>query len=140
MDSIYVEIELINACDQGLVRRGHLRQEEARRISVNACVAKKALITGITEKIQQVLQLPVVGKQLLQLTNNEVMECPRVGPLEVRFGEFLTICDALVLPDEEEPLLGLIAMWGMHLMIDPQTQQLIPDPRPSRLPTLIPAR
>ena len=110
MDSIYVEIELINACDQALVRRNHPEQKEARRIIVNASVAKKAIITGITEKIQQVLQLPVVGKQLVRLTNNEVMECPKVGPLEVRFGEFLTICDALVLPDEEEPLLGLIAI------------------------------
>ena len=139
MDSIHVEIELINAGDQAYVRRGHMRPEEARRINVNACVAKKALITGITEKIQQVLQLPVVGKQLVRLTNNEVMECLKVGPLEIRFGESLTICSALILPDEEEPLLGLIAMWGMHLIIDPLTQQLIPDPRPSRLPTLIPA-
>jgi hypothetical protein len=139
MDSIHVEIELINAGDQACVRRGHMRPVEARNISVNACVAKKALTTGITEKIQQVLQLPVVGKQLVRLTNNEVMECLKVGPLEVRFGESLTICSALVLPDEEEPLLGLIAVWGMRLIIDPLTQQLIPDPRPLRLPTMRPA-
>lgn len=138
MDSIHVEIELINACDQELVRRNHPEQKEVRRISVNACVAKKAIKTGITEKIQQVLQLPVVGKQMVRLTNNEVMECFKVGPLEVRFGESFTICDALVLPDEEEPLLGLIAVWGMRLIIDPLTQQLIPDPRPSRLPAMRP--
>ena len=140
MESTHVEIELINWYDQLLVSKQLLGQDEVRSLKINARIAKKAMITTITEKMQDVLQLSVVGKELVRLKNNGVMECPKVGILEVRYKEYSSHCSAIVIPDDEEPLLGLIPIADMRLIIDPQTQQLIPDPRPSRLPTLIPAR
>ena len=70
MESIHVEIELINWYDQSLVSKQRLSQDEVRSLRINAKVAQKAMITTITRKMQDVLQLSVVGKELVRLAKN----------------------------------------------------------------------
>ncbi len=139
MGLTYAEIELINAEDKGLVRRHLLDPEDLRKIRVHALVDSGALHMAINENIQELLQLPVIGKKRSQLANGQVLECDIVGPLEVRFKEHVSHCMALVMPGDSEPLLGAIPMEDMGVIIDPQRQELVTDPRPSMMVGLRPA-
>jgi predicted aspartyl protease len=129
---------LVNAGDLALVRQHTIDKDEVRRMNVRALVDAGALYMTINENIQEILQLPVIGKKKSQLANGKVIECDIVGPLEVRFKEHISHCRAVVMPDDSEPLLGAIPMEDMCVIIDPQRQELITDPRPSMLVGLRP--
>jgi hypothetical protein len=57
-----------------------------------------------------------------------VVEYDVVGPIEVRFKNRDTVCNALVLPGDSEPLLGAIPMEEMDVLIHPLRQELIVNP------------
>ena len=139
MGLTYAEIELINGIDKGLVRQHRLDQDEVRKIGVYALVDSGAYTMAINENIQEVLQLPVVGKERQFLANGQVVEYDIVGPLEVRFEDYATRCDAVVLPGGAEPLLGAIPMEAMNLIIDPKRQELTHISKPRMLVGLRPA-
>ena len=133
MGLIHVEIELINGEDKALVRRHLLDLDEMRRITVRALVDSGAYLMAINENIQEVLQLPVVGKEKTQLASGQIVEYDIVGPLEIRFEEYFSYCKAVVLPGGAEPLLGAIPLEDMHLIIDPRRQELVHSSKPSML-------
>ncbi|HXO76014.1 MAG TPA: hypothetical protein VN824_12275, partial [Puia sp.] len=81
MGLTYAEIELINGVDKGLVRQHRLDQDEVRKISVYALVDSGAYTMAINENIQEILQLPVVGKDRQFLANGQAVEYDVVGPL-----------------------------------------------------------
>ena len=87
---------------------------------------------AINENIQQVLQLPVIGKRRMELANRNVVECDVVGPLEVWFKDRNTsrsaCCNAVVLPENSEPLLGAIPMEELDLLLHMNRQELILNP------------
>ena len=138
MGLIHVEIDLINAGDKELVRRHLLDQDKMRRITVRALVDSGSMYMAINENIQQVLQLPVIGKQRSQLANGQVMEYDIVDLLEVRFEKYTAICYAVVLPENAEPLLGAIPMETMNVIINPSRQELVHSSTPAMLVGLRP--
>ena len=139
MGLTYAEIELINAGDKECVRRGYMDIDEVRRIRVNALVDSGAYLMAINENIQEILQLPVVGKERQFLANGQVVEYDVVSQLEVRFGDYSTVCRAVLLPGGAEPLLGAIPMEDMNLVIDPRRQELTHISKPRMLVGLRPA-
>ena len=52
-----------------------------------------------------------------------------VGPIEVHFQNRRTVVEALVIPEVEEVLLGVIPLEGMDVLIDPKRQRLIVNPK-----------
>jgi clan AA aspartic protease len=133
MGQIHASIELINEVDVENARRGQMDIDEIRKITVSALVDTGALLMAINENIQEYLQLPVVDARRVQLANGQVLNCDVVAPLLVRFKEHTAHCSAVVLPDNAEPLLGAIPLEEMNVIIDPQRQELIPNPQYIRL-------
>ena len=125
---VYAEIELINSVDQGMARRYIIGEEEVRSTRVKMMVDTGSWMMAINESIQAYLNLPLVYKQTLRMANGEPITRDVVGPVEVRFGERRSTCNAFVLPGDSEPLLGAIPMEEMDLLIDPKRQQLILNP------------
>lgn len=128
MGLIHADIELINGEDIVLARRHLIDKDEIRAIKVRALVDTGSLYMTINEHIQQVLQLPVIGKKTAQLANGNIVECDVVSPLEIRFKNRDALCRAMVLPEDSEPLLGAIPMEEMDVLIHPQRQELIVNP------------
>lgn len=128
MGLIYAEIELINAGDLELVRRGNMDKDEIRRTWATTLVDSGSYLLAINENIQEVLQLSVISKDRFELASGEIQELDVVGPVEVRFKNRSTSCRALVLPGSAEPLLGSITLEGLDVLIDPARQRLIPHP------------
>lgn len=83
---------------------------------------------AINEAIQEQLQLPVVEKKRARLADGSVIECNVVSPVELRFKNRRSVCSALVLPGNTEPLLGAIPLEEMDVLIHPLRQELIVNP------------
>jgi clan AA aspartic protease len=128
MGLIYAEIELINSEDIVLARRFMIGEEEIKKLKINMLVDTGSVYMCINETIQAQLQLPVVEKRKGQLANGSIVEYDVVGPIEVKFKNRRCSVDAMVLPGDNEPLLGAIPLEDMDVLIHPYKQELIVNP------------
>jgi clan AA aspartic protease len=128
MGLVYAEIELINGGDLEMARRSIIGEEEVKRMKVTALVDTGSYMLCINENIQEQLQLPVVEKRKAQMANGEIVQCDVVAPVELRFKNRATTCRAMVLPGDNEVLLGAIPLEDMDVLIHPLRQELIVNP------------
>jgi hypothetical protein len=125
MGHVYASIELVNASELEYARRGQMDKDEVRHIRVEAMADTGAFHMEINENIQQILQIPVIGKKRVTLANGQAFECDHVFPIEIRFENRLAHGDAIVVPGDAEPLLGVLPLEQMDVLIDPVRQRLI---------------
>src|ERR1043166_2808219 len=128
MGYVYAEIQLTNEDDLAYFRRGWAAENELRRVTTTALVDSAAYDLIINKETQERLQLPVLGRRLIKLADESILEVDIVGPVEVRFETAATTVRALVLPDTEEVLLGAIPLEGLDVIIDPLRERLLVNP------------
>ncbi len=128
MGLIYADIELINGGDIEMARRYIIGEEEIKRMSLRVLVDTGSYMLCINKSIQEQLQFPVVEKRKAQLANSEIVECDVVSMVELKFKNRRTMCNAMVLPGDSEPLLGAIPMEDMDVLINPLRQELEVNP------------
>ena len=128
MGLIYADLEIINTIDIALAKKSIIGEEEIKSLRVNALVDTGAYNMCINEIIQSQLELPFVEKRTGVLANGEIETYNLVGPLTIKFKNRTTICNALVLPGNNEVLLGAIPMEDMDVIIDPKKQTLEVNP------------
>lgn len=133
MGLVYAEVELINAGDLELARRHYIGEEEVKRMWVTGLVDTGSYMLCINESIQAQMQFPVVEKRLGQMANGDRIECEVVSQVELRFKNRRTICNAMILPGDNEMLIGAIPLEDMDVLIHrnvgpPQRQELIVNP------------
>ena len=129
MGLVYAEIDLTNDDDLVLNRHGYLPNEKIRTVKVKALVDSGAWDLVITKEIQQQLNLPIVGKRLVEMADDTLMEVDLAGPLQVRFESRTTlISGAAVMPTASLVLLGAYPMEGLDVFIDPVKERLIINP------------
>lgn len=122
----HANIEIINAADLELADRMQIGEEEIRRVEISCLVDSGAVMLTINEDIREALGLRIKDHRPSQLADGRRIMLPVAGPVEVRFeGRFCTT-NALVLPDDNEPLLGAIPMEEMDLWINPNRGMLTP--------------
>ena len=125
---VYAEINLINADDLAMVRRHIIGEEEIRRMPVTMMVDTGSEYMCINETTQEQLGLAVVEHRKFQLANGEVHEYEIAGPIEIKFKNRRFLTEAVVLPGDNEMLLGAIAMEGMDVLVHPARRELIVNP------------
>lgn len=128
MGLIYADIELINGGDIEMARRYIIGEEEIKRMSLRVLVDTGSYMLCINKSIQEQLQFPVVEKRKAQLANSEIVECDVVSMVELKFKNRRTMCNAMVLPGDSEPLLGAIPMEDMDVLFNPLRQELEVNP------------
>jgi len=128
MDTVYADIELINAIDLGMVRKEQLDKNEVKRMHVNMLVKSGAYLMAINDTILSQLHLPIVDKRKVQMADGSIMEYDVAGPIKVRFANRKAVCIAFVLSGNSEPLLGFIPMKEMDVIIHPRRQELLVNP------------
>jgi clan AA aspartic protease len=128
MGMVYADMELINAGDIEMVRRNLMDKDEIKRMTVNMIVDSGAYMMAINETIQGQLELPFIEKRKNILADGSIVEYDVVGPLLVKFKNRTATCSALILPGNNEPLLGAIPMEEMDVLIHPRRQELIVNP------------
>jgi clan AA aspartic protease len=128
MGLVYADIEIINGEDLILAKRNVIGQEEIKRMAVNILVDTGSYYLCINETIQEQLDLPFIEKRKGQLADGSVVEYDVVGPVEIKFKNRRCNIDAMVLPGDNEPLLGAIPMEDMDVLVHPLRQELIVNP------------
>jgi clan AA aspartic protease len=133
MGLVYADVELINADDLGMARRYIIGEEEVKRMNVNILVDTGAYNLCINETIQEQLDLPFIEKRKAQLANrttdrSHIEEYNVVGPIVLKFKNRRTVCNAMVLQGDSEPLLGAIPLEDLDVLIHPSRQELIVNP------------
>ena len=128
MGLVYADVELINSDDLGMARKHIIGEEEVKRITINILVDTGAYNLCINESIQEQLDLPFVEKRKAQLANGQIEEHDVVGPIVLKFKNRRTVCNAMVLHGDNEPLLGAIPLEDMDVLIHPARQELIVNP------------
>ena len=128
MGLVYADITLINGEDLILAKRHIIGEDEIKQMTVSMLADSGAYMMAINENIQEQLQLPVKERRKAQMANGSVEEYDVVGPIEVKFKNRRCNIDAMVLPGDNEPLLGAIPMEDMDILIHPLRQELIVNP------------
>lgn len=128
MGYVYAEIQLTNEDDVALNRRNFLPESQIRKVTCRALVDTGAWDLVINEELQQQLNLPVIGRQVVQTADERLLEVDFVGPVEVRFEDHFTIANAVVLPGATEVLLGAYPLQGLDAFIDAKRERLLVHP------------
>ncbi len=128
MGLVYADIELINGEDLSFARKNIIGVEEIRRIHITILVDTGSYMLAINESIQEQMQFPIVEKRKAQLADGHIVECDVVSHVELKFKNRRTMCNAMVLPGDAEPLLGAIPLEDMDVLIHPLRQELIVNP------------
>ncbi len=135
MGLVHAEIELINAGDLEVARRGFIGREEVRRMTSNALVDSGAYMMVIPEHVRLQLGLETVEYGEAEYANGKIESVPIVGPIVIKFANRRTVADAMVLGNQV--LLGSIPMGAMDVVIHPRTQTLMVNPENPTMPKMI---
>jgi clan AA aspartic protease len=76
----------------------------------------------INEETREKLGLDIIGNRSGTLADGTKNFYRLAGPVEVIWKDRYTTCDAIVLPDANEILLGAIPLEGMDLTINPKRE------------------
>ena len=126
-----VEIQLRSADDLTLAALGQKSESDVRSIYVEAVVDSGADTLCVNENVCAQLGLRHLQAATIQLADGSLAQSEWVGPVEVRYLTRRAIVEALVVPGDEEILLGAIPIEQMDLIIDlKQRKLLLPPDRP----------
>lgn len=125
MGFVYTEIKLTNAGDIAMAQRCALGADDVRHMTITVLVDSGAWQLAINENIQEYLQLPFVRKQGAQTADGRRWDYDLVGPVRIDWQNRTCLVEALVLPEDSEPLLGAIPMESMDLAILPLEGKLV---------------
>ncbi|MDR0760172.1 MAG: retroviral-like aspartic protease family protein [Treponema sp.] len=119
MGEVRTEITLINLRDMAKATDGLIPAGEVRQITVNALVDTGAWTLVINEETRQKLGLNVKKNGEATLAGGIKAPCQTTEFVEVRWKDREAACEALVLPGEDEILLGAYPLEGMDLIVHP---------------------
>jgi clan AA aspartic protease len=115
MGYTYADIKLVNADDIGQAKRNLLDENEIKQMTVRALVDTGCITFCINDTIQEVLQLSKKGTRKTVIADERIIELDVIGPLEIYYLDRYCTTNALLMPGDEEPLLGAIPMEEMRV-------------------------
>ncbi len=126
MGLTYVNVTLKNSTEVGMHRKNLLSEEEVKTITINCLVDTGAMTMIINDEIREALGLPIIGERLSQMADGRKIILPLAGPIDIWYEDRLCTTNAIVMPDDNDPLLGVIPLEEMDLWIHPGTNKLTP--------------
>jgi len=122
MSVVTTEITLKNKADIILAEKGYMKADEIRQMTAQAIVDTGAWTIVINEETRDKLGLLDEGYGEATLADGQKADYPMAGPMEIWWKNRRMVCEALVMPDAPEVLLGRMALVHMDLMINPQRE------------------
>jgi clan AA aspartic protease len=125
MGEVHTEIILVNMRDQNVADAGYMPKDQVRQCTVNAMVDSGAWTLVINEETREKLGLPITGTDPGTLADGTEGFYPVAGPVQVIWKDRRTVCEAVVLPNAKEILLGAIPLEALDLMIHPRKEEVV---------------
>jgi len=119
MSIVYTELTLKNKIDAANAKQGFIKENEIRQMTVNAIIDTGAWTIVINEETRTKLGLMDEGIGEAALADGQKAEYPMAGPLEIWWKNRHMVCDALVIPDAPDVLLGALVLEHMDLTVNP---------------------
>ncbi|MGL4942651.1 MAG: clan AA aspartic protease [Thermoguttaceae bacterium] len=129
MGTTYADITLTNFGDLEIAARKLMSEDEVRSMSVRVLVDTGAYMLCINEEICAQLGLRKLSEETCEFGDGSVRTLDVVGPVDLRFANRQCSCNAIVLPANVEPLLGVIPMEDLDVVVDPRSQELKVNPK-----------
>ena|SRR5437867_9831627 len=136
MGEVRARLVLENQGDRILAEAGHLDRTRVRRVELDALVDTGAVMTLLPQDVVDTLGLPIDGKIIVTLANDEKIELPRARLLSLTLVDRQMDTDCLVGPPQCEPLVGQLVLERLDLIIDPIKRVISPRPESPFLPSL----
>ena len=124
MGEVRTEITLVNLGDSVKARDGFISESEVRRLTVNAVVDTGAWTLIINEAAREKLGLKVEETSETTLAGGVKVFSQITEPVRIYWKDRRAACEAVVLPSEEDVLLGALPLEAMDLMVHPQRQEV----------------
>ena len=125
MSTVYTEITLRNANDEEIAASGIIKDHKIRETTVKALVDTGAWTLVINEATRQLLGIRNFETKTGTLANGQKTEYSLAGPVKVMWKNRKTNCDAIVLPEADEILLGAIPLEAMDLIVHPRLEEVV---------------
>jgi clan AA aspartic protease len=125
MGEVRTEVTLVNIGDAANAHSGFIPGSEVRRFTVNAVVDTGAWTLVINEETREKLGLRAEEISETTVAGGVKVQSWITEYVEVRWKDRKTACETVVLPGEEDILLGAYPLEGMDLMIHPKKQEVV---------------
>ncbi|MDR0784382.1 MAG: retroviral-like aspartic protease family protein [Treponema sp.] len=125
MGEVRTEITLVNIRDKNIADEGYMPQSEVRRLTVNAVVDTGAWTLVMGEETREKLGLRVKKTGKTTVAGGGTVPSQITEPVTVHWKDRDTDCRAVVIPGEEDVLLGAIPLEGMDLMVHPLKNEVV---------------
>ena len=125
MGTVFAEITLKNAFDEGKFREGLISEQEVRSVTVTALVDTGAMSMVITEELRQKLGLIIIKEKIVQIANGQRVSCGVTEAVEIHWKNRSSTLSAVVIPGAEIVLLGAIPLEDMDLIVEPVNRELV---------------
>jgi clan AA aspartic protease len=119
------DFTLKNNWDVTSLNRGVVDAKDVRAITVNALVDTGTETLVINEAVRLKLGLYLEEECPVILADGKSYMCSYTEPLRVMWHGRQAVCRALVLPDADDILIGVIPLEDMDLMVDLPGQRLL---------------
>jgi clan AA aspartic protease len=124
MGLVHTEITLKNAGDVINVQRGYIQEKDVRGITVTALVDTGAITLVISGAVCRALGLHIEDKCSSELADGSTQDFGVTEPVKIHWNDRSASCEAVVMEDSTEALLGAIPLEALNLMIPPARQRL----------------
>jgi clan AA aspartic protease len=125
MGEVRTDITLVNVEDQGMANRGYMPQDQVRHLTVNAVVDTGADTLIINEEIREKLGLRIENAGEVTLAGGTKAPCGVTELVRIYWKNRRAACEAVVVPGEEDVLLGTLPLEAMDLTINPLRNEVI---------------
>lgn len=126
MGEIRVDVTLVNAIDEGIVRRGGMSPDEVRRCTASALVDTGAVRSCIPLYVAEQLGIEMTDRTVATYADGRQEIVAVTEPIRIEIAGRSTIQYALVLGDDV--LIGQLALEDTDLWADCKGQRLVPNP------------
>ena len=134
MGEVRVQVELINATDEALVRRGLLAPHEVRKYSADALVDTGTVASVLPVHVVQQLGVITIGKVRAEYANGSEKTVDLTEPVGMAINGRRVTEEMLVLGSEV--LVGQTVLERMDMLVDSANKLLIPNPAHPDQPVL----
>ena len=125
MGLVHTEITLKNAEDITRAKDGNITVQEVRQMTDTVLVDTGAWTLIINEAARKKLGLDYSGKTPGTLDDGKESKYDMAGPIEILWKDRRFVCDAVVLPEAKDILLGAIPLEALDLIVNPNKQEVV---------------
>ena len=125
MGLVHTEIVIRNAADVADVRRGYIKEPEIRQTTITAMVDTGAATLVINEAVRHQLGLAVESTYVAELADGTVETYGLSEAVQIQWKNRKASCQAIIVPNANDVLLGAIPLEAMDLIINPSKQELV---------------